>query len=195
MVDGKRCSLAAHRPSRWQDGKRDSRSNLLSKRSWGWLAIQPVFLLRYRRYLPPACNWRNRRGSLSDTLTSCEVTPSRSGLVRAATSETSLENDRPTLSSWFKNRPTSSRSPSMSSSLCNNRLCAALLQSMSQVEQTATVERNTLGQILKSSALVGGSSVVNIAIGTVRSKAMAVLTIGSAFPVFLVKFDRCLIRD
>jgi antigen flippase len=37
------------------------------------------------------------------------------------------------------------------------------------------VERGTYGQILKSSALVGGSSILNIAIGIVRTKVMAVL--------------------
>jgi enterobacterial common antigen flippase len=36
-------------------------------------------------------------------------------------------------------------------------------------------EKHTYGQILKSSALIGGSSVLNIAIGIVRTKAMAVL--------------------
>ena len=35
--------------------------------------------------------------------------------------------------------------------------------------------RNTYGQILKSSALIGGSSIVNIGIGMVRTKAMALL--------------------
>ena len=40
----------------------------------------------------------------------------------------------------------------------------------------AARERNhTYGQILKSSALIGGSSVINVAIGIVRTKAMAVL--------------------
>ena len=38
-----------------------------------------------------------------------------------------------------------------------------------------TTEKNTYGQILKSSALFGGSSLLNIAIGIVRTKAMAVL--------------------
>ncbi|MEO6817577.1 MAG: hypothetical protein ABI177_12845, partial [Edaphobacter sp.] len=37
------------------------------------------------------------------------------------------------------------------------------------------VERGTYGQILKSSALVGGSSVLNIIIGIVRTKIMALL--------------------
>ncbi len=36
-------------------------------------------------------------------------------------------------------------------------------------------KKNTYGQILKSSAIIGGSSVVNIAIGIVRTKAMALL--------------------
>ena len=39
----------------------------------------------------------------------------------------------------------------------------------------ATVEKDSYGQILKSSALIGGSSVVNILIGIVRTKAMALL--------------------
>src|SRR5215475_12070649 len=36
-------------------------------------------------------------------------------------------------------------------------------------------EEHTYGQILKSSALIGGSSLLNIGIGIVRTKAMAVL--------------------
>src|SRR5215468_3830985 len=36
-------------------------------------------------------------------------------------------------------------------------------------------EKPTYGQILKSSALIGGSSVLTIAIGIVRTKAMAVM--------------------
>jgi enterobacterial common antigen flippase len=41
--------------------------------------------------------------------------------------------------------------------------------------EPATAEKHTYGQILKSSALIGGSSVINIAIGIVRTKAMAML--------------------
>jgi PST family polysaccharide transporter len=41
--------------------------------------------------------------------------------------------------------------------------------------EPAESEQPTYGQILKSSALVGGSSAVNIAVGIVRTKAMAVL--------------------
>jgi antigen flippase len=36
-------------------------------------------------------------------------------------------------------------------------------------------EKHTYGQILKSSAVIGGSSILNIAIGVVRTKAMAIL--------------------
>lgn len=41
--------------------------------------------------------------------------------------------------------------------------------------QTAALPQRTYGQILKSSILVGGSSVANIAIGIARAKAMALL--------------------
>jgi enterobacterial common antigen flippase len=43
---------------------------------------------------------------------------------------------------------------------------------------------NSYGQILKSSALVGGSQVVNIAIGIVRTKAMAMLLGPAGFGLF-----------
>src|ERR1700730_4417956 len=46
---------------------------------------------------------------------------------------------------------------------------------MPLAEQVAKTEKHTYVQILKSSALIGGSSVLNIAIGIVRTKAMAVL--------------------
>jgi hypothetical protein len=51
----------------------------------------------------------------------------------------------------------------------------ASLESLPSAAQIAKAEKNTYGQILKSTALVGGSSVINIAIGIVRTKAMAVL--------------------
>ncbi len=41
--------------------------------------------------------------------------------------------------------------------------------------ESPSVEKRTYGQILKSSALVGGSSVLNIIIGIVRTKVMALL--------------------
>ena len=52
---------------------------------------------------------------------------------------------------------------------------APSLQDMPQAAEVATAERHTYGQILKSSALIGSSSVLNVAIGIVRVKAMAVL--------------------
>ncbi len=45
-------------------------------------------------------------------------------------------------------------------------------------------ETSTHGQILKSSALVGGSSIVNIVIGIVRTKAMALLLGPAGFGLF-----------
>lgn len=39
----------------------------------------------------------------------------------------------------------------------------------------AVIEKQTYGEILKSSALIGGSSVLSVAIGIIRTKAMAVL--------------------
>jgi enterobacterial common antigen flippase len=44
-----------------------------------------------------------------------------------------------------------------------------------QAAGSTPVDKGTYGQILKSSALVGGSSILNIAIGIVRTKVMAVL--------------------
>lgn len=41
--------------------------------------------------------------------------------------------------------------------------------------KVSTADKNSYGQILKSSALIGSSSAINIAIGIVRTKAMAVL--------------------
>ena len=52
---------------------------------------------------------------------------------------------------------------------------ATLLEDMPQAAGVATTENHTYDQILKSSALIGGASLVNIAFGIVRTKAMAVL--------------------
>lgn len=58
----------------------------------------------------------------------------------------------------------------------NNSLTASSPEDIPQtLATTATAEKHTYGQILKSSAIIGGSSVVNVAIGIVRTKAMAVL--------------------
>ena len=43
------------------------------------------------------------------------------------------------------------------------------------VEEAPAVDKHTYGQILKSSVFIGGSSVLNLGIGMVRTKAMAVL--------------------
>lgn len=44
---------------------------------------------------------------------------------------------------------------------------------LGSVEEVVTLENHTYGQILKSSALIGFSSLVNLAIGILRTKAMA----------------------
>ena len=55
--------------------------------------------------------------------------------------------------------------------------------SVTQTAESAAVS-GTYGQILKASALIGGSSVLNIAIGIVRTKAMAVLLGPGGFGLF-----------
>jgi PST family polysaccharide transporter len=54
---------------------------------------------------------------------------------------------------------------------------------MSKAMESQPAER-THGQILKSSAWIGGSSVLNIAIGIIRTKAMAVLLNPAGFGLF-----------
>jgi enterobacterial common antigen flippase len=63
----------------------------------------------------------------------------------------------------------------MPSTLCDNPPSSSPQESLPQSAEKTLPEKHTYGQILKSSALVGGSSVLNIAIGIVRTKAMAML--------------------
>jgi len=79
---------------------------------------------------------------------------------------------------------TLSQSPPVSSSDCNDQLVAPPPESLPLAAKTATTEKHTYGQILKSSALVGGSSLVNVAIGIVRTKVMAVLLGPAGFGLF-----------
>lgn len=72
----------------------------------------------------------------------------------------------------------------MTSSACNNELSASSLQSLPKPAPIAPPQKQSYGQILKSSALIGGSSVLNIAIGIVRTKAMAVLLGPAGFGLF-----------
>jgi antigen flippase len=72
----------------------------------------------------------------------------------------------------------------MSTSVSNNQLAAPSLEPLPQAAETPKKEKHTYDQILKSSALVGGSSVVNIAIGIVRTKAMAILLGPAGFGLF-----------
>ena len=63
----------------------------------------------------------------------------------------------------------------MSSTPQNTTITAPLTEEIPPPEQEAPAEKNTYGQILKSSALIGGSQVLNIGIGIVRTKVFAVL--------------------
>ena len=72
----------------------------------------------------------------------------------------------------------------MSSGPPNNQVSTLPLEALPQETQTDTTEKNTYGQILKSSALVGGSQAVNIVIGIVRTKAMALLLGPAGFGLF-----------
>ena len=53
-----------------------------------------------------------------------------------------------------------------------------------QTAESPATGNGTYGQILKASAMIGGSSVLNIAIGMVRTKAMAVLLGPGGFGLF-----------
>src|ERR1700737_1450288 len=72
----------------------------------------------------------------------------------------------------------------MASVTCSNQISTTLPESLPQTASVAPAEKGTYGQILKSSALVGGSSVLNIAIGIVRTKVMAVLLGPAGFGLF-----------
>src|SRR5450759_3758202 len=63
----------------------------------------------------------------------------------------------------------------MSSVSSLNQASTVSLEPPPPVAPVAKAEKDTYGQILKSTALVGGSSVINIAIGIIRTKAIAVL--------------------
>ena len=52
---------------------------------------------------------------------------------------------------------------------------AAAALTVGQAPYSASSPHNSYGQILKSSALIGGSSALNIALGILRTKAMALL--------------------
>jgi len=72
----------------------------------------------------------------------------------------------------------------LQSSICNDSMLVPLPEALPQSALASGAEKHTYGQILKSSALVGGSSVLNIAIGIVRTKAMAMLLGPAGFGLF-----------
>ena len=74
--------------------------------------------------------------------------------------------------------------PCMSSTASENSNSVATLEELPQAAPEVKDEEHTYGQILRSTALVGGSSVVNIAMGIVRTKAMAMLLGPAGFGLF-----------
>jgi PST family polysaccharide transporter len=63
----------------------------------------------------------------------------------------------------------------MASSVYPTEIPDASLESLSQAEQTAPAQKASYAEILHSSVLIGGAQVLNIGIGIVRTKAMAML--------------------
>jgi enterobacterial common antigen flippase len=63
----------------------------------------------------------------------------------------------------------------MSSTPSDDPLSESLLEPLPRTAALTATDNHTYGQILKSSALIGGSSLLNIGIGIVRTKVMAVL--------------------
>ena len=63
----------------------------------------------------------------------------------------------------------------MSTIAGNESLLRTRIEGMPAASQTIPEEKNSYGQIVKSSALIGGSSALNIVIGIIRTKAMAIL--------------------
>src|ERR1700694_5970946 len=72
----------------------------------------------------------------------------------------------------------------MSLSHSNSQLVDPPLESAPEAGQVEKADKSTYGQILKSTALIGGSSAVNIVIGIVRTKAMAMLLGPAGFGFF-----------
>ncbi|WP_263357935.1 O-antigen translocase [Acidicapsa ligni] len=72
----------------------------------------------------------------------------------------------------------------MSSASCAKEASIPSTLSLPQEVESDTASKGTYGQILKSSALVGGSSLLNIGIGMIRTKMMAVLLGPAGFGLF-----------
>jgi enterobacterial common antigen flippase len=72
----------------------------------------------------------------------------------------------------------------MTSTISEDQLSAPSLQSPPRQTVKVTAEQPSYGQILKSSALVGGSSALNTVIGIVRTKVLAVLLGPAGFGLF-----------
>ena len=67
---------------------------------------------------------------------------------------------------------------------CEIEMPAAPASPEARAQVPPSAGENTYGQILKSSALIGGSSALNIVVGIIRTKAMAVLLAPAGFGLF-----------
>ncbi|MGH9517148.1 MAG: O-antigen translocase [Terriglobales bacterium] len=72
----------------------------------------------------------------------------------------------------------------MASTSYPNELAVLSSPAVSEPVETQAAEKHSYGQILKSSVLVGGSSFLNIGIGIIRTKALAVLLGPGGFGLF-----------
>lgn len=72
----------------------------------------------------------------------------------------------------------------MATVLCTNDVDVSSLEPLLQPTTASKLRQQSYSQILKSSALVGGSSVLNIGIGIIRTKAMAMLLGPAGFGLF-----------
>jgi enterobacterial common antigen flippase len=72
----------------------------------------------------------------------------------------------------------------MSTISLNEQLETSAVEPTEKVVAEAVPRKSTYGQILKSSAIVGGSTIANVGIGIVRTKAMAILLGPAGFGLF-----------
>ena len=72
----------------------------------------------------------------------------------------------------------------MPSVSCDNEDPITLVAPLLETAQVAPIEKGSYTQILRSSAVIGGSSILNIGIGIIRSKAMAIFLGPAGFGLF-----------
>lgn len=72
----------------------------------------------------------------------------------------------------------------MSSLPMNNQFKATSMESVERIASEPAARKSTYGEILNASAIVGGSTVINVGIGIVRTKVMALLLGPGGFGLF-----------